>query len=120
MTALVDPRVIFIEGNPGPTAWSAGTEDLTELSSPSNNHRLGLLKELVAYYRIDVFHSHRPAAARLVLAIKEGLEIPWFTHAESERTGLAPSGAIPDSVSGWHRAIRSATGIFFDREADPS
>ena len=120
MTAVVDPRVIFIEGNPGSTAWSAGVEDLTELSSPSNNHRLRLLKELVAYYRIDVMHSHRPAAARLVLAIKEGLEIPWFTHAESERTGLAPGGAFPDSVSKWHRAIRSATGIFFDREADPS
>ncbi len=120
MTALVDPRVIFIEGNPGTTVWSAGTEDLNELSSPSNNHRLRLLKELVAYYRIDAIHCHRPAAARLVLAIKEGLEIPWFTHAESEGTGLAPGGAFPDSVSEWHRAIRSATGIFFDREADPS
>jgi len=120
MSALVDSRVIFIEGNPGPTLWSAGTEDLTELSSPSSNHRLRLLKELVAYYRIDVIHSHHPAAARLVLAIKEGMEIPWFTHAECERTGLAPVGANPDSVSGWHRAIRSATGIFFDPEADPS
>jgi len=120
MTVLVDPRVIFIEGNPGPTVWSAGTEDLTEVSCLSNNHRLRLLNELVAYHSIDVIHSHRPAAARLVLAIKEGLEIPWFTHAESERNGLAPGGANPDSVSGWHWAIRSATGIFFDREAEPS
>ncbi|WP_165231631.1 glycosyltransferase [Aquisphaera insulae] len=108
MEAMIDPRVVYLEGTPGPSTWSAWAEGQALLAD-SGERRLRLLGELVEFHRIDAIHAQGEGAGRLARILAANAAIPWFGRAED-------SASAPDLPSGDGPA---ASGLFFDPDACP-
>ncbi len=117
LVARVEKEVICLEGTLGPTPWSMTADPLGKEDIPGQARRVEILRELIRFHRINVIHSRSRAADRLTLEIVEDLDIPWFTCLES---GLdAPSyGEAYSDYSILLRALRSATGVFYEHETE--
>jgi glycosyltransferase involved in cell wall biosynthesis len=71
IVAMVDPRVIYLEGCPGPTAWSDERDHPGDGPDFAGERRVRIIKDLVRIHRIDVIQSCSPATDDLVVRIDD-------------------------------------------------
>ena len=69
--ALVDERVILLEGTLGMTPWAryGGHRPESDTTTNVDGPRTAVIAELIRFHRIDVIHSQGWEAARLVSAV---------------------------------------------------
>jgi len=96
MTARVNERVLLLEGSLGQTPWTSASDSSSSEES-RENRRVEILRELIRIHQIDVIHTRFREADRLVLRIKDELDIPWFRHFDGEDNSLVHGNIGPGS-----------------------
>ncbi len=108
MAARVSHRVVFLEGSLGQTPWTSASD-----SSPNevslDDRRIQVLSELIRIHRIDVIHSCFSEPDRLVLRIKEQLDLPWFRHFHGEDNRQVPADFRPGFPGMAIQRVRSSS-----------
>ena len=115
VAGLVSDHVLPLEGTLGMTEWAARHDH-----GPNPNQlaegpdRIRLLRDLIAFHRIDVVLSHVWWADRLAHAVTLGLGIPWFLRMHGCYEGLMTH---PDWDPEFHgmapSLLQSASGIIY-------
>jgi hypothetical protein len=110
----LSPRVIFVEGNTGPTPWSLADDRLADQKIRRSARRPMVLAELMRILCIDVVHSHSPAADRLMLAARSKPPVPWMIHAKSVVHAFTATTQDPDSRQLAASIFNEARGFFYE------
>ena len=95
MTALVDERVLLIEGTLGMPDWH-----LVRDGDPWSNsaRRSEVLQQLIQIHRIDVIDSRSDWSDRLLFSFDERMGIPWFTHLKEQRKALFSRDSLESTL----------------------
>ncbi len=114
----VSQRVTLLEGSLDECPWSAAA-DFTDQDHLQASHRVAMLMELIRVHRIDVIHSQSWVADRLVCAINEELDLPWFVNlASASAASPEHDTADPDLDRLKSRILSSIDGAFYERASE--
>ena len=114
----VGQRVTLLEGSLDECPWSAAA-DFADQDHLQPSHRVAILMELIRVHRIDVIHSQSWVADRLVCAINEELDIPWFVNlASASAASPEHDTADPDLDRLKSRILSSIDGAFYERTSE--